>query len=89
MRSVRNVAALSKFDNLSFSMLLLDYRECCIREVQVAFDTGLETTGPPDHINEATLVAIYVGYTEGVDEAMLEGGKSYAEGRVEGRIESP
>jgi hypothetical protein len=60
MRRVRNVATLSKLDDLSLSMLLLDHRECCIREVQVAFDVRLKATSPTDHVHEAALIAIYV-----------------------------
>jgi hypothetical protein len=89
MRRIWNVATLSKLDDLSLPMLLLDHRECCIREVQVAFDVGLEATSPTDHVHEAALVAIYVGYTESVDEAMLEGRKSRPESRVEDVVESP
>merc|ERR1711964_179967 len=61
----------------------------CVCEVQVAFDAGLETTGPPDHVHEATFVAIYVGHTKGVDGAMLERRKGHAQCRVEDCIESP
>jgi len=86
---VGNVAALSELNNLPFSVLLFDYRECCVREVQVAFDAGLETTGPPDHVHEATFVAIYVGHTKGVNGAMLERRKGHAQCRVEDCIEPP
>lgn len=88
MRSVRNVAALSKFNNLSLPILFFDYSESCIGEVHIALGTSLKTSSPPNHVDKTTLITVRVGYAKGVDKAMFEGCEGYAQGRIECCVES-
>jgi hypothetical protein len=78
MRGVRNVAALSEFNNLPLSILFFDHSECRIGEVHIALCTSLKPSSPPNHVDKATLVAVCVGYAKGVDKAMFEGCEGYA-----------
>lgn len=86
MRRVRDVAAFSELNYLPFPLLFFDHSERCIGEVQIALDTGLEPPRPANHVDEAALIAIYVGYAKAVDKTVLEGCECYAESCVESRI---
>ena len=86
MRRVRDVAAFSELNYLPLPLLFFDHGECCVGEVQIALDTSLEPPRPANHVDEAALIAIYVGYAKAVDKTVLEGCECYAESCVESRI---
>lgn len=76
--SVGNVATLPKFDNFPLTLLFSDDCKRRVGKVHVALCSCLEPAGPANQIDEAALVAIVIGNTERVDEAVLEGRKSHA-----------
>ena len=77
-RSIRNVTTFSKLNNLPLPLHFLGHCKRRIGKVDIALYARLESTGPPNHVHEAALVAIGVGNAECVDETVLEGRESDA-----------
>jgi hypothetical protein len=87
LRRVGNVAALPELHNLSFASVVSDDSKRSIGKVHSPLGQSMHTARPTDHVDKATLVAILIGYTEGVDEAVLELRKALAKSCVKAVVQ--
>lgn len=82
-RCVWDVAALPELDDFPLAIDFFDYGKSGISEVEVTLQESMISTFPADSVDEAALVTICVGDSDGVDEAVLEWSKALANGDID------